>query len=83
LKLHIRRTTSESSSGRVLPVVVRSLPSVKSELTDGYRLVSGNKLTEAQTTFRSVLEALLLTVLSSDDEAKLVRLFLYSLSRQV
>lgn len=42
-------------------------------MADGYRLVSGNKLTEAQATFRSVLETLLLVVLSSDDEAKLVR----------
>lgn len=32
--------------------------------------MSGKKLVEAQNTFRSVLHALLLVVLSSDDEAK-------------
>jgi len=34
--------------------------------------VSGNKLAEAQATFRSVLAALLLVALSSDEEAKQV-----------
>jgi coatomer protein complex subunit alpha (xenin) len=35
--------------------------------------VSGNKLPDAQTTFRSVLQGLLLVVVSSDEEAKEVR----------
>ena len=70
MKLHIRRNPSESSPGRVLPVAVRSLQSIRSELAEGYRFVSGNKLVDAQNTFRSVLQALLLVVLSSDDEAK-------------
>ncbi|RDB29920.1 Coatomer subunit alpha [Hypsizygus marmoreus] len=73
LHLHIRRNPAESSPSRVLPVAVRSLQSIRSELAEGYRFVSGNKLVEAQTTFRSVLHALLLVVLSSDDEAKLWR----------
>ena len=34
--------------------------------------MSSNKLVEAQDVFRSVLHALLLVVISSDDEAKLV-----------
>ncbi|KAJ3516748.1 hypothetical protein NLJ89_g923 [Agrocybe chaxingu] len=70
LKLHVRRNTNESSPSRVLPVAVRSLQSIRAELAEGYRFVSGNKLTEAQATFRSVLESLLLVVLSSDEEAK-------------
>ena len=70
MKLHVRRNPSETSPGRVLPVAVRSLQSIRSELAEGYRFVSGNKLTDAQSTFRSVLHALLLVVLSSDDEAK-------------
>ena len=70
LKLHVRRNPNETSPGRVLPVAVRSLQSIRSELAEGYRFVSGNKLTDAQNTFRSVLHALLLVVLSSDDEAK-------------
>ncbi|KAF9467884.1 coatomer subunit alpha-2 [Collybia nuda] len=70
LHLHIRRNPTESSPSRVLPVAARSLQSVRVELAEGYRFVSGNKLTEAQGTFRSVLMALLLVVLSSDEEAK-------------
>ncbi|KAG6830285.1 hypothetical protein H0H87_008583 [Tephrocybe sp. NHM501043] len=70
LRLHVRRNALESAPSRVLPVSARSLQSVRSELAEGYRFVSGNKLAEAQATFRSVLQALLLVVLSSDDEAK-------------
>jgi coatomer protein complex subunit alpha (xenin) len=75
LSLHVRRNTAESSPSRVLPVAVRTLQSVRSELAEGYRFVSGNKLAEAQTTFRSVLQALLLVVVSSDDEGKEVIIF--------
>ncbi|KAF8637893.1 hypothetical protein AX17_002516 [Amanita inopinata Kibby_2008] len=70
LQVHIRRNPSESSPGRVLPVSARSLQSIRSELAEGYRFVSGNKLVDAQNTFRSVLHGLLLVVMSSDDEAK-------------
>jgi coatomer protein complex subunit alpha (xenin) len=56
----------------VLPVAARSIQSVRSELAEGYRSVSGNRLAEAQVTFRSVLQALLLVVIASDDEAKQV-----------
>ncbi|KAG6854100.1 hypothetical protein C0991_010514 [Blastosporella zonata] len=70
LQLHVRRNVTESTPSRALPVAVRSLESVRSELAEGYRYVSGNKLAEAQATFRSVLQSLLLVVLSSDDEAK-------------
>jgi coatomer protein complex subunit alpha (xenin) len=54
----------------VLPVVARPLQSIRAELSEGYRFVSGNKLPEAQATFRSVLQALLLVVVASDEEAK-------------
>lgn len=40
------------------------------ELSEGYRFVSGNKLADAQASFRSVLQALLLVAVSSDDEGK-------------
>ena len=79
LQLHIRRNPAESSLGRALPVVVRSLASVRVELSEGFRFLTGNKLVEAQTVFRSVLRALLLVPLSSDEEAKqasLLRIFL-------
>ncbi|GLB42351.1 putative coatomer (COPI) alpha subunit C-terminus [Lyophyllum shimeji] len=70
LQLHVRRNPTESTPSRVLPVAARSLQSVRAELAEGYRCVSSNKLVDAQNTFRSVLTALLLVVLSSDDEAK-------------
>jgi coatomer protein complex subunit alpha (xenin) len=70
LKLHVRRNPGETAPSRVLPVAVRSLESIRTELAEGYRFVSMNKLTEAQSSFRSVLQALLLVVVSSDDEAK-------------
>src|SRR6266576_3204844 len=66
LKIHLRRNPSESSPNRVLPVAVRSLQSMRTEMTEGYRFMSGNKLAEAQDVFRSVLHALLLVVISSD-----------------
>jgi coatomer protein complex subunit alpha (xenin) len=47
----------------------RTLQSALVELSEGYRFVSG-KLPEAQTTFRSVLQGLLLVFVSSDEEAK-------------
>ncbi|KIJ04715.1 hypothetical protein PAXINDRAFT_104048 [Paxillus involutus ATCC 200175] len=70
LQVHVRRNPSETSSGRVLPVAARSFASVRTELAEGFRFVSGNKLPEAQTVFRSVLQGLLLVVVSSDAEAK-------------
>ncbi|KAI6124422.1 COPI alpha subunit C-terminus-domain-containing protein [Pisolithus croceorrhizus] len=60
VQLHVRRNPSESSTSRVLPVA----------LTEGFRLVSGNKLQDARAAFRSVLQALLLVIVSSDADAK-------------
>ena len=70
LQLHLRRNPEESSSSRVLPVAVRTLASARAELSEGFRAVSGNKLPDAQTVFRSVLRSLLLVPISSDSEAK-------------
>ena len=72
LQLHVQHNPAESSPSHVLPAAARSLQSIQLELNEGYRLVSGNKLSEAQSIFRSVLQALLLIVLSSDDEARQV-----------
>ena len=73
LQLHLRRDPEESSSSRVLPVAVRTIPSVRAELSEGFRAVSGNKLPEAQVVFRAVLRSLLLVPISSDSDAKEVR----------
>lgn len=72
LQLHIRRNPAEGSLGRALPVVVRSLGSLRIELSEGFRLLAQNKLAEAQAVFRAVLRALLLVPLSSDEEARQV-----------
>lgn len=50
----------------------RSLQFIRSEFADGARDVAGNRLVNAQATFRSVLRALLVVVLTSDEEAKQV-----------
>ena len=73
LQLHLRRNPEDSAPSRVLPVAVRTLPSLRAELSEGFRAVSGNKLPDAQTVFRSVLRSLLLVPISSDSEAKEVR----------
>ncbi|KAL6302657.1 coatomer WD associated region-domain-containing protein [Sparassis latifolia] len=70
LQLHLRRNPEEASPSRVLPIAVRSLQSIRAELSEGFRAVSGNKLLEAQAVFRSALRALLLVAVSSDAEAK-------------
>jgi len=70
LQLHLRRNPAEASPSRVLPVAVRTLQSVRAEMSEGFRAVSANKLPEAQAVFRSVLRTLLLVPVSSDTEAR-------------
>ncbi|KAK7435504.1 hypothetical protein VKT23_019626 [Stygiomarasmius scandens] len=70
LHLHIRRNPTESSPSKVLPVAAVPLKQVRATLSEGYRALSSNKLSDAQEVFRSVLKTLLLVVLTSDDEAK-------------
>ncbi|KAI6023524.1 hypothetical protein BKA83DRAFT_4492200 [Pisolithus microcarpus] len=69
VQLHARRSSSASSTSRILPVAVRTLATIHAELTEGFRLVSGNKLQDARAAFRSVLQALLLVIVSSDADA--------------
>lgn len=69
LQLHIRRNIEESSASRVLPVAVKTLQSIKPELHEGYRAVSGNRLADAKVSFISVLQSLLLVPITSDAEA--------------
>jgi coatomer protein complex subunit alpha (xenin) len=78
LQLHLRRDLAESSVSRVLPTAVQNLRQVRAELSEGLRQVSGAKLSEAQATFRTVLEALLFVAVSSDEEAKEVSVLLSS-----
>ncbi|KZS96311.1 coatomer subunit alpha-2 [Sistotremastrum niveocremeum HHB9708] len=70
LHLHLRRSITDSTPSKVLPVSYRTLPAVKAELQEGYRAVSAAKLADAETVFRSVLYSLLFVTVSSDEEAK-------------
>lgn len=70
LQLHLRRNPEESSPSRFLPVASRTIQSIRAELSEGFRLVSGNKLPEAKSVIRAALHALLLVSISSDSEAK-------------
>jgi coatomer protein complex subunit alpha (xenin) len=72
LRLNVKHNPAESSPGRTFPVIVRPLPSIRAELSEGCRFVSSNKLADAQTTFRVVLQNLLLVTVTSDEEAKTV-----------
>ncbi|KAH9947517.1 coatomer subunit alpha-2 [Amylocystis lapponica] len=69
LQLHLRRDPDEASPSRVLPIAVRTLQSIRQELSEGFRAVSSNKLPDAQSIFRAVLWGLLLVSVSSDAEA--------------
>ena len=51
-------------------MAVQALRQIRAELSEGLRAVSGAKLPEAQTIFRSVLRSLLFVAVSSDEEAK-------------
>ena len=70
LQLHLRRNPEDSSPSRFLPVAARTIQSIRTELSEGFRRVSGNKLPEAKAVVRSVLQALLLVSVSSDSEGK-------------
>jgi coatomer subunit alpha len=60
---------------RVLPVAVVTLRQIRQDLSEGFRAVSGNRLADAQTTFRNTLQTLLFVVVTSNDEAKEVSCF--------
>jgi coatomer subunit alpha len=75
LQLHLRRNPEESSPSLFLPVASHTIQSVRAELSEGFRLVSGNKLPEARGVIQSVLQALLLVSVSSDSEGKEVSAF--------
>lgn len=66
LPLHLRRDPEETSPGRVLPVVFRSLQTLRAtELAEAQKLVTANKLVEAAAAFRSILLSTLFIVPTS------------------
>ncbi|KAI6124306.1 hypothetical protein EV401DRAFT_1886449 [Pisolithus croceorrhizus] len=69
VQLHMRGNSSESSTSHVLPVGVQTLTTIHVELTKGFLLISGNRLQDARAAFRSVLQAWLLVIMSSDVDA--------------
>ena len=60
-------------------MAVKTLQSIKPELHEGYKAVSGNKLADAKTSFKSVLLSLLLVPITSDAEATEVRSLILSI----
>ena len=56
-----------------MPVAVHTISSAKTELREAYRAVAANKLQDAETAFRTILQTLLLVVIKTDEEATEVR----------
>lgn len=72
LLIHLRRNNeaSEGALSKVLPASALRLPHLEAhELQNAYRLVSANKLTEAETAFRALLHMLVLTPAADEAEA--------------
>ncbi|PWN48212.1 putative COP1 [Violaceomyces palustris] len=72
IPLHLRRNNEESEGelARVLPASPRNIKEITAtELQEGYKAVSANKLQEAEAIFRNMLHRLILTPASSEVEA--------------
>jgi len=71
---YVRRTTEETDSRKVLPIIPKSLETLtSSDLQEGYTAMRTNKLEHGVVTFRHILQSLLVNVVSSQeqvDEAK-------------
>jgi len=72
--LPVRRNPSEADQRRALPVLAKSFQSlIAKELQEGYKATTANKLAEACTLFRGILQSLLLTIVTQSSEAEEVR----------
>lgn len=66
---YVRRTTDETDSRKVLPVMPRDLESIASvDLQEGYSAMKSNKLDEGLKIFRRILHALLLNAVASQSQ---------------
>ncbi len=69
LALNVRRNPDVSESREILPIATLSLDSIKSEDIDaGYKAFSRGRFEQALTTFRSILQKLMLVVATKESE---------------
>ncbi|RMD41567.1 hypothetical protein DV735_g3581, partial [Chaetothyriales sp. CBS 134920] len=73
---YVRRTADEQDSRKLLPIIPRDLETlINVNLQEGYTAMRTNKLESGVVTFKSILQTLLVNVVSSQaqvDEAKLL-----------
>lgn len=71
IQLHVRRNPAAQATSEVFPVVACSLQSIVSnELQDAYAAVKKAKFVEALALFRSIIQSMLLVVVSTDAQAQ-------------
>lgn len=68
---YVRRTTEETDSRKVLPIIPRDLETVASvDLQAGYAAMRANKLEDGITIFKSILHTVLVNAVSSEAEVE-------------
>jgi coatomer protein complex subunit alpha (xenin) len=68
---YVRRTTEETDSRKVLPIIPRDLETVASvDLQDGYAAMRSNKLEDGVNIFKRILHTLLVNTVSSESEVE-------------
>lgn len=71
ITLPVRRNPGEVDQRKALPVLVKNFQAlISNELQEAYKATTSNKITEACTLFRSILHALLLTIVTQASEAE-------------
>lgn len=66
---YVRRNADETDSRKVLPIIPRDLESIATvDLQEGYGAMRSNKLDDGLKTFKSILHALLVNAVSSQQE---------------
>lgn len=66
---YVRRTTDETDSRKVLPIIPRDLETIASaDLQEGYNAMRSNKLDEGLKTFKRILHSLLVNAVSSQQQ---------------
>lgn len=68
---YVRRTTEETDSRKVLPIVPRDLETVANvDLQEGYKAMRANKLEDGVKIFKGILHTLLINTVSSEAEVE-------------
>lgn len=68
---YVRRTTDETDSRKVLPIIPRDLETVANvDLQEGYKAMRANKLEDGVRIFRGILHTLLINTVSSEAEVE-------------